>query len=300
MKYGFDIEWEKVAPTKAMKYLETMGDSNRNVRQTHIDYLASQMRAGLWRRNPQPIMFDKNGRLVDGQHRLWACVESEIEIDLLVARGVSPEDVPAIDSGLARDYKDVAHYEGWNVDPMTAAIAKILVRGPGMAHAKVPPEVAHRWYEFYKEAIDFALSLRNQTRPSAGKSITAPMTAAIARAYSSVGAERLTRFAEILKTGQVSVEADRAAFVLRDAWLANRLGASKVEQYLKTEGAIRAFVERRAVRTLQKPAAELFKIKALPQAIRYEATSSLHSPRTSAAARKEAIATTKAREVIAR
>lgn len=284
MKHGFEIEWERINPALAYKYLETMGASNRNVRQSHIDYLASQMKAGMWRRNPQPIIFDKQTRMVDGQHRMWAIIESNTTQEFAVARGLNPEDVAVIDSGLGRDYSDVAHYQGWNSDPLTSTIAKILVRGPGMASGKVPPQVVHEWYLFYQEQIDFSIAERNRSRAGRGKAISAPMTAAIARAFPIVGAETLDRFCGILKEGVVQFDADRAALTLRDAWLQGRLG-NYTEAYLKTEAAIRAFHQRRATKHLQKPADELFKIKPLPQNLRFESMHSAQSPRSGKEAR---------------
>lgn len=281
---AIESKFEKIGPDKAYAYLETM-TGNRNVRQRNIDYLAAQMKAGLWRRTHQGIAFDAEGHLIDGQHRMWAVIESGVTIETMVTRGVAAEDVAVVDGGLARDFNDVAHYSGWELDNNQATIAKILVLGPGLAHRKIPPEVLVEWHGFYRDQVDFANKLRLSCRPTTGKSITLFMAAAFARAYPHVGPEMLARFGEVLKSGQITVEADRAAFVLRDAWLTSRLGKSATEQYLKTEAAIRAFADRRPVRKLQKPDAELYEIKKLPTDKRFALVNSEKSPRTSKKAR---------------
>lgn len=288
MKYGMEAEFEKIGPEKAMKYIETM-TGNRSVRQKHVDYLAAQMKAGMWRRTHQGIAFDKEGRLVDGQHRMWAIIESAATIDVMVTRGLSPEDIAALDGGLSRDFQDSAHYSGWGDDKLGAAIAKILVLGAGQGHKKIPPNVVHEWYEFYKDGCDFAATLRLECRPSQGKSMTVYMAAAFARAFYVVGAATLVKMGNILKTGQKDAEADHAAVALRDAWLTSRMGASRIEQYLKTEAAIRAFSDRRGIRKLQRADDELFPIKKLPFELRFSLVNSEKSPRTSKRARQKAI-----------
>src|SRR5438552_1786430 len=115
--YGFEAKWEKLTPKKAIQWLETMGVSNRDVKQTVIDDYAAQMKAGLWRRNPQPCIFNTDDVLVDGQHRCWAVIESQTEIDVYVVRGMDNDDVVAIDRNNPRSYRDVAHYQGWETDP---------------------------------------------------------------------------------------------------------------------------------------------------------------------------------------
>jgi hypothetical protein len=261
-------KWENIDPKTAALYLESM-EGNRSVRQARVDYYAAQMKAGLWRPTHQGIAFDSGGHLIDGQHRMWAIVESGCTVLIMVSRGVSPEDVVAVDSGLSRDYKDVAHYVGWETDPVTASLAKFLVTGTQAKHM-VPPEIANKWYEFYRGGIDYARHFRAVNRAS-GKLITIAMAAAFARAwYTESNREQLERMGVAMRSGVIDHNADRAALVLRDAMLTKRLGVLASEQYAKTEAAIRAFCERRAITKLQAAESELFPIPKLPVAMRYE------------------------------
>jgi hypothetical protein len=261
------ITLETITPAKAVAYLETM-DGNRVVRQPKVDYWTAQMRAGLWRTTHQGIAFDVYGHLVDGQHRLWGVVESGVTVKMMVARGLEAEDVAAIDNGLVRDYSDAAHYQGWESDKVLSPAVKWLVQGAADRGRPVPHVILHGWYEFYRDGIDYALEARSKTQP-ARKKMTGPMTAAIARAYYSMEREALDRFVTILRTGQREFDADSAAAVLRDAWLADRLGGP-TEQNLKTQGALRAFDQRRPIRTLQRPEKDAFVIPKLPKELRYD------------------------------
>lgn len=276
---------EMIDPEMALRFLETMHQSNRGITQSNVDFLAAQMRTGLWRVIHQGLAFDEDGRLIDGQHRLWALIETKMTLPFMVTHGVKREDVGVIDTGIVRTYKDHAHYNGWNQDPMTAALARCIVLGPKTT-TRVPAEMVQKWYEFYQDGIDYAIALRGRSLPSRGKAITAPMAAAIARAYYTVQEELLNRFGEILKTGQIAHEADRAAFTLREAWLQGRLGATTSDKYFKTEAALRAFSERRGIRTLQRPESELFAVDKLPRALEFKTANGEHSPRAGSAARR--------------
>jgi len=261
------ITIDTVTPAKALAYLETM-DGNRPVRQQKVDYYAAQMVAGLWRTTHQGIAFDDLGRLVDGQHRLWAIVQSGASVKLMIARGLTAPDVLALDNGLVRDYVDAAHYQGWECDKVLSPSVKWLVQGAADRARPVPPAVIHSWYEFYKEGIDYALAARNKAQP-ARKKMTGPMTGALARAYYGMERTVLDRFVDILRSGQRNYDADSAASVLRDAWLAGRLGGP-ADQNLKTQGALRAFDQRRAIRTLQRPDKDVFVLPKLPKELRYD------------------------------
>jgi hypothetical protein len=78
---------ETIGPDKAEEYLaENRG--NRNIVQAHVAALARDIRNGQWMFNAQPICFSMSGRLLNGQHRLSAVLESGLPIEVLVMRGL--------------------------------------------------------------------------------------------------------------------------------------------------------------------------------------------------------------------
>jgi len=88
------ITTERITPKLAEKYLEENVDYNRPISQRHVDLYARDMKAGKWVQNGETIKFNGTGALLDGQHRLWACVEAGVPFTTAVARGVpSLEDV---------------------------------------------------------------------------------------------------------------------------------------------------------------------------------------------------------------
>lgn len=80
---------------------------NRRLTQTVVERYAQAMRDGLWLTDGSPIRFNTKGRLVDGQHRLWAVIESGVSIQVMVARNVPDEAFLVMDTGRTRGFADV-------------------------------------------------------------------------------------------------------------------------------------------------------------------------------------------------
>ena len=82
--------------------------NNRKVKDDWVNALAESMRRGSFLLNPQGIAFDKNGNLIDGQHRLRAVVKSGCTIPMRVTFGCENDSLGVIDAGVKRSAIDVA------------------------------------------------------------------------------------------------------------------------------------------------------------------------------------------------
>lgn len=100
-----------ISPALATNILETKAP-NRNVSEARVEAYASDMRVGRWLRNGETIKFDRFGRLLDGQHRLWAVVMADVTVTFVVALGVAPEAMPTVDTGRPRRFADVLQIAG--------------------------------------------------------------------------------------------------------------------------------------------------------------------------------------------
>jgi hypothetical protein len=56
--------------------------------QQYVDRLAEQMKSGRWQHHYRNISFDKNGKLLNGRHRLLAVIQSGQRIQMLVVTDV--------------------------------------------------------------------------------------------------------------------------------------------------------------------------------------------------------------------
>ncbi len=99
--------WAIITPEVATKWLDEVNTNNRTLRQSYIARLANDMRTGRWHGdNGEAIRFDVKGRLVDGQHRLWACVQSKTPFKSMVLTGLDPEDYNTIGIGASKSFAD--------------------------------------------------------------------------------------------------------------------------------------------------------------------------------------------------
>lgn len=89
--------WETITPERASALLK-LNTNNRPVRKLHTKNLARAMKQGDWVPNGDPIRFNCT-LLLDGQHRLLACVESGCAFKTLIVEGLGAEVMPHIDEG---------------------------------------------------------------------------------------------------------------------------------------------------------------------------------------------------------
>jgi hypothetical protein len=102
---------ELIGPELARKYLATNAGNRPRSRGVVWDYVGAMI-SGEWLFNGEAIKFDRDGKLVDGQHRLDAVIKSGKEILFLVIRGLDPEVFKTIDTGKKRSAGDVLAIRG--------------------------------------------------------------------------------------------------------------------------------------------------------------------------------------------
>lgn len=118
------VQIEKINKEKALEYLKA-NTKNRPQIRANIDFVKEELLNNRFLFNGQSITFDWNGVLQDGQHRLLAISELDVEVEILVVRGVSPEAFKTIDTGAKRTAKDVL---GINKVPYAVALSSAINR----------------------------------------------------------------------------------------------------------------------------------------------------------------------------
>lgn len=101
---------------------------NRRLSLAKIKEYADQMKKGNWSLNGATICFSIDGRLLDGQHRLNAVIQSGVAVAMSVVRGVEDENAfLTYDVGLKRNVSQEASLRGIKSANNIAAIAKKLL-----------------------------------------------------------------------------------------------------------------------------------------------------------------------------
>lgn len=86
---NYEISFEVVTPSKAAEYL-SLNVRNRNLTEGQLQALQQSLRKGDWVVNGATLVFDSEGNLSDGQHRLTACIRANAPLPTFVIRGVEP------------------------------------------------------------------------------------------------------------------------------------------------------------------------------------------------------------------
>lgn len=101
-----------ITPQMAKKLLERNHAKQRNLSPSVVTHYSQQMTAGQWKMNGEPVIFDANGDIMDGQHRLHAIVKSGVDCEMLVVEGVSHEVFPTINGGKPRTASNIMAIAG--------------------------------------------------------------------------------------------------------------------------------------------------------------------------------------------
>lgn len=153
-----------VTPEQAEKWL-SKNVANRTVRPARVREYATAMTEGRWLYTADPIRFDEDGRLIDGQHRLMAVVKAGIPVELHIVRGLAREAQDAVDTGAARTASDQLKVRGFKHGPQLAATIPIvnwLLKGGGFAASYSRDDVVY-WVGVH-EGLDAVVDLAHRNR----------------------------------------------------------------------------------------------------------------------------------------
>jgi hypothetical protein len=101
----------KITPDMAERILLT-NDSNRALNYNRVLLYADALRRGDWKLNGESVKIGTNDRLLDGQHRLKAIIQSGIPMTTLVIKGVDESVFDTIDTGKTRTGGDTLRVMG--------------------------------------------------------------------------------------------------------------------------------------------------------------------------------------------
>jgi hypothetical protein len=118
----------KVTPELATKWLANPA-RNRTVGPTglrNVHRYARDMISDRWKQTYEPVRFDVEGKLMDGQHRMLAVIEAKRPVEFLVVKGLDGGVITCIDVGLIRKVAQILQIEGFeNTFKMASCIAMV-------------------------------------------------------------------------------------------------------------------------------------------------------------------------------
>lgn len=120
---GFGARFLTITPRIAGELL-ACNPENRSISATKVAHYAEDMKSGRWAVNGESVVIANDGTLIDGQHRLYGCVQANENFETLLCVGVARETRTTIDQGRARTVGDYLTMEGVNNAKSVAAVAR--------------------------------------------------------------------------------------------------------------------------------------------------------------------------------
>jgi hypothetical protein len=227
-----DAEVTEVTPQLAAEWL-ALNKDNRTYSKDVVKKYASDMKAGAWKFTGDPVRFDIEGVLIDGQHRLMACIDAETSFTTLVIRGLPNKTKEVLDIGRKRNLGAVLHSLGYKFSPKVsqAALALLQIKGQGITtsrnristHAVV--DIVER-HPGLSDSVDFVQGGKGTAHgklPSGFGQMAGALAAIHYIATHILGkGEAADRFIEVFRTGIPSYEGD-VAHVLRESIIKERM-----------------------------------------------------------------------------
>ena len=116
--------WMDITPAMAAEMLQR-NTNNRPIKPPRIKLLTQEMTAGRFVETGDSIKFSSTGKLLDGQHRLLACIQSGVPFRTVVACGLQDEVFRVLDTGTPRTSADGLSVAGFVDTKRLAAAAKL-------------------------------------------------------------------------------------------------------------------------------------------------------------------------------
>mgnify|MGYP003624505484 FL=1 len=124
-KSDISVSLVYITPEIAEHYL-SYNTQNRKESVSSISFLTQQMNKGLFIENGESIVFDKNMKLTDGQHRLMAIINSGKSYHIPVVKGVNIKSMATYDTGKNRSAADVLSINGFKNANLLSTFIKLI------------------------------------------------------------------------------------------------------------------------------------------------------------------------------
>lgn len=116
-----------LSPEAAGTFLSA-NTKNRNLYPPRVENMCRILRNGKWQLSPDAITIDNDGVILNGQHRLAACVETGVPIEVLLYVGAEPQVREIADTGLKRTFAQVLNMNGYSNSASIAAAVSLHYR----------------------------------------------------------------------------------------------------------------------------------------------------------------------------
>lgn len=225
----------KITPKLAAELLEnhekivrTRGGEklNRKINENRVTTYARDMEHGKWDLNGETIKIAANGRILDGQHRLFAAFDRDQTFDTFIVTGLAEESFYTIDIGRTRRPADFLVVNGVACGSTVAAAARLIIgyRQHDLKSTHLLPS---------HEIVEFARAnprLSDSASKVHGSNKIVPLSAAAAWhfLFSEVSPDQADQFCDELRDG-IGLIKGSPVLALRERLIRNRASKAKLK-----------------------------------------------------------------------
>lgn len=147
------MQAQVISPELAQKMLDTMG-RNRTLSDKITKKYMAKLERDEWVLNGETIVFDDEGKLINGQHRLNAIIKTGIPMPTFIVSGISDTRAFAtFDDGKGRSPADTLGLMGIKYPIEKAAIGKFLMLWDTLDDKKQYPQKSYLRYQFSNKQL---------------------------------------------------------------------------------------------------------------------------------------------------
>jgi hypothetical protein len=240
-----------LTPDAAQLLLKSHNYKNRGVKKHQKAFLERQIASGKFVYNGETIVVGDNMQILNGQHRLLACVASGMPIEVLLVFGVPEAAFVTIDQGARRHGGDVLSIQGHkNCRVLAGTLRQIdnYFKGAmGKAHASGPDGLEGRGdNSFTLELLSRYPDVHQSVSKMLGIRMCAPSVAcALHYLFSRVNESQADEFCEVVLNGFAPGHAysdiGKAAGMLREWLMRAALGNKRTPAWVQANIWIKAW-----------------------------------------------------------
>lgn len=226
---------ENIDKFKALEYLEK-NINNRKPTKANIDFLISEINNDRFVLNGQAISFDKNGNLIDGQHRLMAISETNKTVQMLVVRGLENEVFKTIDTGKNRTAGDILSIKNVSdSNNIASAISRIIHKfhqqrhKKGLGTVKISNSEIVEFYNQNKDEMQTDMAFTHSLYTSESKIVSPAVSCAMLYLLKRENREKAKSFIREIYTGEKETE-DCSAITLRKKLINYKIEGFKLSE----------------------------------------------------------------------
>lgn len=211
--------WYIITPFLAAEIFENKA-KNRAVKEGHVQRMVADIQSKMWRPNGEPLIFNEDMELSDGQNRIRAIIVANIPAECYCIFQIPKKYFPTFDTGVPRQGTDIAHILGFTSCNAVAATARLAIQyAEGTitktGQSRFPNERLKQYMDKNREKLNEAVRFVNKHKTNLAKIIPISHAAFLYYETAEVHPKESGVFIERLSDG-AGLERGSGILLLRD------------------------------------------------------------------------------------